>query len=125
MAATRPIDERIEEKMNKEQEYLQKAKQYGAQVKKLEQQKKAQERKIRNHRLIQLGAEVESVLKRPVEEEDVERLRIFLHQQEQRGGYFTKAMAKKETLSSVADNQMQMQEIPAEEAAYVGEPRTR
>ena len=125
MGATRPIQERIEEKMTKEQEYLQKAKQYAAQVRKLEQQKKAQDRKIRNHRLIQIGAEAEAVLKRPIEEADIERFRTFLHQQEQRGGYFTKAMAKKEAEAPAADRSLHIPEVPAEEVADVGEPRTR
>ncbi len=65
MSTKRSLNERIEEKLNKEQEYLQKAKQYSAQAKKLEQQKKAEERKIRTHRLIEIGGAVESVLGRP------------------------------------------------------------
>ena len=93
MRNKRSLDERIEEKMNKEQEYLQKAKQYSAQVKKLEQQKKAEERKIRTHRLIEIGGAVESVLGRPFADGDIERLIHFLKEQERRGGYFTKALA--------------------------------
>lgn len=95
MARTkRSLEERIEEKLSKEQEFLQKAKEYSAQAKKLEQQRKAQERKVRNHLLIRMGAVAESVLKRPIEEDDIDRFLRFLNQQEQRGGFFTKAMSK-------------------------------
>ena len=93
MSNKRSLDERIEEKLNKEQEYLQKAKQYSAQAKKLEQQKKAEERKIRTHRLIEIGGAVESVLGRPFADGDIERLIHFLREQERRGGYFSKALA--------------------------------
>lgn len=41
-------------------------------------EKKAEERKIRTHRLIQIGGEVESVLGRPVVEEDVPQNRTQL-----------------------------------------------
>ena len=92
--AKRSLEERIEEKLSKEQEFLQKAKEDSAQAKKLEQQRKAQERKVRNHLLIRMGAVAESVLKRPVEEDDIDRFLHFLNQQEQRGGFFTKAMSK-------------------------------
>lgn len=92
MRKTRTIEERLNELEDRKQKSMDKIKQLEAERKKLEQQKKVQERKIRNHRLIEIGGAVESVLKRPFGEGDMDRLLDFLHQQERRGGYFTKAM---------------------------------
>lgn len=78
----RTLDERIQSCTTKEEEMLEKLKQYQAQRKQLEKQKKAEERKIRTHRLIQIGGAVESVLGRPVTEEDVPKLIAFLKKQE-------------------------------------------
>lgn len=49
------------------------------------------ERKARTKRLIEVGATVESVLKRPIEKEDLPKLKMFLEEQEQRGNFFSKA----------------------------------
>ncbi len=49
-------------------------------------------RKQRTRRLIQAGAIIESVLKRPIEESDLAKLQSFLLRQEYNGGYFSKAM---------------------------------
>lgn len=49
------------------------------------------ERKARTKRLIEVGATVESVLKRPIEKEDLPKLKIFLEEQEKRGNFFSKA----------------------------------
>lgn len=88
----RTLDERIQSCTTKEGELLEKLKQYQAQRKHLEKQKKAEERKIRIHRLIQIGGAVESVLGRPVVEEDVPKLIAFLKKQESNGKYFSRAM---------------------------------
>lgn len=88
----RTLDERIQSCTTKEEEMLEKLKQYQAQRKQLEKQKKAEERKIRTHRLIQIGGAVESVLGRPVTEEDVPKLIAFLKKQESNGKYFSRAM---------------------------------
>ena len=61
-------------------------------LKELQRKRKAEERKQRNHRLIQLGATVESILNRPIEEDDIPKLLRFLQQQEERGQYFSNAM---------------------------------
>ena len=71
---------------------LEKLKQYQAQRKQLEKRKKEEERKIRTHRLIQIGGAVESVLGRAVTEEDIPKLIAFLKKQEANGRYFSKAM---------------------------------
>ena len=55
-------------------------------------QKASDERKKRTKRLIEVGAAVESVLKQPIEKEDLPKLIHFLEQQEERGNYFSKAM---------------------------------
>ena len=75
------IDERLE-KLKKQKEELK------AKEKKLLAQKASAERKKRTKRLI----EVESVLKQPIEKEDLPKLINFLEQQEERGNYFSKAM---------------------------------
>ena len=92
MSKRRSLDERIEEKLKKEQEHLKKSKEYSAQAKKLEQQKKEEERKIRTHRLIEIGGAVESVLGRPFGDGDIDRLLDFLYCQERDGSFFTRAM---------------------------------
>lgn len=62
------------------------------QIKQEKAKLRAQERKARNHRLIEVGATVESVLGRPIEKEDLPKLQKFLQDQEDRGGWFGKAM---------------------------------
>lgn len=86
------LDERIQNCTTKEEEMLEKLKQYQAQRKQLERRKKEEERKIRTHRLIQIGGAVESILGRAVTEEDVPKLIAFLKKQETNGRYFSKAM---------------------------------
>ena len=86
------LDERIQNCTTKEEEMLEKLKQYQAQRKQLERRKKEEERKIRTHRLIQIGGAVESVLGRAVTEEDIPKLIAFLKKQETNGRYFSKAM---------------------------------
>ncbi len=88
----RTLDERIQSCTTKEEEMLEKLKQYQAQRRQLEKQKKAEERKIRTHRLIQVGGAVESVLGRPVAREDIPNLIAFLKKQKSNGKYFSKAM---------------------------------
>lgn len=54
-----------------------------------------EERKKRTKRLIEVGATVESVLGHPIEHEDLKNLENFLRSQDERGNYFTNAMAGK------------------------------
>jgi len=79
------------------EERLAKNKQKQERLKQEERKIKSQmvqnERKARTRRLIEIGGAVESVLGRPIEKEDLVRLIGFLKQQEERGGYFTRAMA--------------------------------
>ena len=88
----RTLDERIQSCTTKEEEMLEKLKKYQEQRKQLERRKKEEERKIRTHRLIQIGGAVESVLGRAVTEEDIPKLIAFLKKQETNGRYFSKAM---------------------------------
>lgn len=92
--STRSIEERIEEKDSRMNEYLKKAKQYEAQKKQLEKQKKEVDRRARTRRLCDIGGTVESVLGRPFGEGDLIRFMNFLKDQDERGGYFTNAMNK-------------------------------
>jgi len=99
----RTLDERIQSCTTKEEEMLEKLKQYQAQRKQLEKQKKAEERKIRTHQLIQIGGAVESVLGRPVMEEDVPKLIAFLKKQESNGKYFSRAMQTENVPNKLKD----------------------
>lgn len=109
----RPFEKKIEEMKKKQEEYKAREKQYRA------RQSQA-ERKVRTKRLIEVGAVVESlvgqpvdkdklpslrvpfqlmkaleqILERPIQESDVPKLVAFLKSQEERGGWFTKAMGK-------------------------------
>lgn len=88
------FEERMLEMERREQESLEKAKQYAAQKKELKKRYDAEERRKRTHRLCQIGGAVESVLGNAIEEEDIPKLIAFLKKQEANGRYFTKAMAK-------------------------------
>ncbi len=81
----RSIDDRIAELKEKQ-------KQLKEQEKKLKAKKSAEDRKIRTRHLIEVGGTIYSVLGREFVEGDVERLTAFLKGQDNRGGYFTKAM---------------------------------
>jgi predicted Zn-dependent protease len=67
--------------------------QIKAQKKAILAREKQAERKARTKRLIEVGATVESVLGRPIEQDELPKLLNFLKQQEERGQYFTKAMS--------------------------------
>ena len=58
----------------------------------LKKKQAADEAKKRSHRLIELGAIIESVLGRSTTEEDKPKLLNFLKKQETNGHYFTRAM---------------------------------
>ena len=74
----RSYDERIAELQEKQ--------------KQLKAQKSADERKKRTRHLIEIGGAVYSVLGREYTDGDIERLVAFLKGQNQRGGFFNKAM---------------------------------
>lgn len=86
MAEKRTVEERIAE-LQKRQEQLK------AQEKALKAKQVQAERKARTKRLIEIGGAVESVLGKPIEKQDLPKLISFLKQQEERGQYFSKAMA--------------------------------
>lgn len=67
------------------------------QIKELEKKQAEENRRKRNHRLIEVGAAVESVLGKPIEKDDIPKLIGFLNKQEQNGKYFSTAMGVKET----------------------------
>lgn len=88
----RTLRERIDEKDDQIEKKLQELKQLQAQKKKLESRKRSDDEKARVHRLIEVGATVESVLGRPIEHDELDKLLFFLKDQEERGKYFSKAM---------------------------------
>ena len=92
--STKSYEERMLQLEKREQESLEKAKQYAAQKRELEKRKKAEESKKRTHRLCQIGGAVESVLGSAIEEEDIPKLVGFLRRQEANGKFFSKAMQK-------------------------------
>ena len=92
--STKTFEERIQEKDLRAQKLIEQAKQVSAQRKELVKRQQAEERKKRTHRLIQIGAAVESVLGGSIEEEDVPKLIAFLSKQESNGKFFSKAMQK-------------------------------
>ena len=86
MATTKSPEERLAE-LDKRLEQIK------AQKRALINRNKKAERTARNHRLIEIGATVESVLGRPIPKEDLPKLVAFLQMQESRGRYFTRAMS--------------------------------
>ena len=102
MASKRTLEERIRVKDEQMQKALEKVKQYEAQKKQLEQRQKAEDRKARAHRLIQIGVAAESVLGREFAEGDIERFINFLKLQEKNGSFYTKALQKPVAPASTA-----------------------
>ena len=92
--STKTYEERIQEKDLRIEKLAQELKRYEAQKKHLEKRRKEEERKIRTHRLIEIGAAVESVLGRCIELEEIPKLIAFLNKQEANGKVFAKAMQK-------------------------------
>ena len=73
-------------------ELQEKQKQLKEQEKKLRAQQSQAERKQRTRHLIEVGGVVYKALGRDFVDGDLERLAAFLKTQDNRGGYFTKAM---------------------------------
>ena len=71
-------EERIAELDAKREQKEKELAQLKAKQKKLQQQKKALERKARTKRLIETGAIIESVLGRPVEQDDIEPIKQLI-----------------------------------------------
>ena len=86
MVRRKTTSERIAEVEKKEQ-------QYSALKKQLKKREAEENRKARTRRLILIGAEVENILGKPIEANDLPKLKHFLQSQEARGRYFSKAMA--------------------------------
>lgn len=83
--AQRSYDERIEELRKRREQLI-------AQERDLTKRHNAEERKRRTRRLIEIGGITESVLGRPLTDQDKVRFAYFLKLQEQRGNFFSKAM---------------------------------
>ena len=93
--STKSYEERLLQLEKREQESLEKAKQYAAQKRELKKRQKDVETKKRTHRLCQIGGAVESVIGSAIEEEDIPKLVGFLKRQEANGKFFSKAMPYK------------------------------
>ena len=76
--ALKSYEERIAELDAKREKKEKELAQLKAKQKKLQQQQKALERKARTKRLIETGALIESVLGRPVEQEDIEPIKQLI-----------------------------------------------
>ena len=76
--ALKSYEERIAELDAKREQKEKELAQLKARQKKLQQQQKALERKARTKRLIETGALIESVLGRPVEQEDIEPIKQLI-----------------------------------------------
>ena len=87
-------------------ELQQRQAQLRAQEKRLRAKQNEAERKARTHRLIQIGATVESVLGRPIDENELPKLIAFLKRSGYGGSYFLNAMSK----SKGADGTARMEE---------------
>ena len=85
MASSKTYDEQLAELEKK-------LEQIKDQKRKLKAKHTKDERKKRTHHLIEIGGAVYSVLEREFVEGDVERLTSFLKGQDNRGGYFSRAM---------------------------------
>ena len=75
---------------------LEKRKAIDEQIKRKKAIQSDKERKARTRRLIELGAVVESVLGRPILQEEIPRVKEFLLSQEKRGQFFSTALKKEE-----------------------------
>jgi len=84
--AQRTTEERLAENKQRQERLKQ-------EERKLKSQIVQAERKTRTKRLIEIGGAVESVLGKPIPKEDLPKLIGFLKQQEERGQWFSKAMA--------------------------------
>ena len=93
----RTIEEQIAELQRKQKELKE-------QEKRLRARKSKEERAKRTKHLIEMGGTIYSVLGREFVEGDIERLAAFLKGQDNRGGYFTKAMNDFPTDSETASN---------------------
>ena len=71
--------------------------------KQLNARKNDEKQKARTHHLCQIGGMIYKILGREFEDGDVERLENFLNGQEQRGGYFSKAMNPAPEIENTAD----------------------
>ena len=92
MSDARPLSIRVEEKERQLKLAIEKAKQLEAQLKALESRKKEEERKARTHRLIEIGATLESITKQPIQKANLPMLLEYLTKIEENNFAFSKAI---------------------------------
>lgn len=88
----RTLDERVAEKQKHLNEMMIKVKQHEEQLKALEAKRKEKQRKERTHRLIEVGAAVESVVGGPISSEMLPRLIVFLRNLEAQDKLLSRAI---------------------------------
>ena len=89
MATRKTAEERLQELKEREEQLKKQKQKLQAQI--------SQEKRKRETRLkIQIGGIVQKYLGRPLVDGDIERLAAFIKGQEDRGQYFTRAMAAPE-----------------------------
>ena len=103
--ARRTLDERLAEKQRLLEAEREKLKAYEAQMRALTAKKRDEDRRARTHRLIQIGAAVESVLHQPFTEDMIPLLLDFLERQERNGKYFSRAMGVIDTENADAGDE--------------------
>ena len=111
MNSKKTMVQRLEAKEKQLQEMLKRAKQYEAQLKALQAKQGEEERKKRTHRLIEIGAVCEVVLGSPIEKEMLPRLQEWLQMQEQKGSYFSRALGKDKSETTIQTEELPVPEL--------------
>ncbi len=88
----RTLEERLADKQRLLEAERQRLKEYEYQMRQLNAKKREEDRKARAHRLIEIGATVESVLGEPITKEMLPSLLDWLELQEKNGNGLSAAM---------------------------------
>ena len=91
---TRSIKERLAELSEQEERAIEKANQYKERRRALEKKQKVEEKKARDHRLIEIGAVAEHVFGDAITKDELPRFQAFLERGDAKGNYFKRAMNK-------------------------------
>lgn len=104
MAERKTTEERLalirEKQLENKKRFEEDQKKLKAEERKLAAKANAEERKKRNHRLIEVGGAVESICRIPIEKADIINLISFLKHQEKSGFFFSRAMGYGRSMDS-------------------------
>lgn len=103
MGITKDFEQRITEKQKQLDEMLERAKKYQAELRGLQNKKKEEERRQRTHRLVEVGATVESVIKCPIQKNELPKLLAWLEEQEKNDRGFSKVLAASTEAETLED----------------------